>query len=58
MECMLRLCQRKWRHADQVIVGEGESVILDVVEGRPTDKIIRAPVRKIWMRPRSRIIPF
>ncbi|MCD8218742.1 MAG: B12-binding domain-containing radical SAM protein [Clostridiales bacterium] len=28
-------------HADQVIVGEGESVILDVVEGRITDKIIR-----------------
>ncbi len=28
-------------HADHVIVGEGESVILDVVEGRLTDKIIR-----------------
>ncbi|MCD8230381.1 MAG: B12-binding domain-containing radical SAM protein [Clostridiales bacterium] len=28
-------------HADQVIVGEGESVILDVVEGRMTDRIIR-----------------
>lgn len=34
------------RHADQVIVGEGESVILDVVEGRLTDKIIRAPCPK------------
>ncbi|MCD8365131.1 MAG: B12-binding domain-containing radical SAM protein [Clostridiales bacterium] len=29
------------RHADHVIVGEGESVILDVAEGRLTDKIIR-----------------
>ena len=29
-------------HADQVIVGEGESVILDVVEGRITDPIVRA----------------
>ena len=29
-------------HADQVIVGEGERVILDVVEGRLTDKIIYA----------------
>lgn len=28
------------RHADQVIVGEGERTILDVVEGRLTDKII------------------
>lgn len=27
-------------HADQVITGEGESVILDVVEGRLTDKIV------------------
>lgn len=27
-------------HADHVIVGEGESVILDVVENRQTDKII------------------
>ena len=29
------------RHADQVITGEGEKVILDVVEGRRTDRIIR-----------------
>ncbi len=28
-------------HADHVITGEGEAVILDVVEGRITDKIIR-----------------
>ncbi len=28
------------RHADQVITGEGEKVILDVVEGRITDKIV------------------
>ncbi|MGI6218105.1 MAG: B12-binding domain-containing radical SAM protein, partial [Coriobacteriales bacterium] len=28
-------------HADQVIVGEGENVILDVVEGRITDPIVR-----------------
>ena len=28
-------------HADQVIVGEGESVILDVIEGRIKDKIVR-----------------
>ncbi|MGN0709462.1 MAG: B12-binding domain-containing radical SAM protein [Anaerovoracaceae bacterium] len=28
------------RHADQVIVGEGEKVILDVVEGRITDRIV------------------
>lgn len=27
-------------HVDQVIVGEGESSILDVVEGRITDKIV------------------
>ncbi|MCI1727643.1 MAG: B12-binding domain-containing radical SAM protein [Lachnospiraceae bacterium] len=31
------------RYADQVIVGEGESVILDVVEGRIRDKIVNAP---------------
>jgi radical SAM superfamily enzyme YgiQ (UPF0313 family) len=31
------------KYADQVIVGEGESVILDVVEGRITDKIVYAP---------------
>ncbi|WP_207302781.1 B12-binding domain-containing radical SAM protein [Olsenella sp. Marseille-P4559] len=29
-------------HADQVIVGEGESVILDAVEGRRTEEIVRA----------------
>ncbi len=28
-------------HADHVIVGEGESVILDVIEGRLTDPVIR-----------------
>ena len=28
------------QHADQVIVGEGEKVILDVVEGRITDRIV------------------
>lgn len=28
-------------HADQVITGEGEKVILDVVEGRRTEKIVR-----------------
>jgi len=31
-------------HADQVITGEGEKVILDVVEGRITDKIVKGPV--------------
>lgn len=29
------------QHADQVIVGEGEKVILDVVEGRITDRIVQ-----------------
>ena len=29
-------------HVDQVVVGEGESVILDVVEGRLTDPIVHA----------------
>ncbi|MGN1390021.1 MAG: B12-binding domain-containing radical SAM protein [Bulleidia sp.] len=29
------------RHADQVLVGEGEKEILDVIEGRKTGKIIR-----------------
>ena len=29
------------RHADQVITGEGEKVILDVVEGRLTDRVVR-----------------
>lgn len=28
-------------HADQVIVGEGEKVILDVVEGRRTERIVK-----------------
>lgn len=31
------------QYADQVIVGEGESVILDVVEGRIKDKIVHSP---------------
>ena len=30
-------------HADQGLVGEGEKVILDVVEGRLTDPIVRGP---------------
>lgn len=30
------------KHADQAIVGEGENVILDVVEGRNKDRIVRA----------------
>lgn len=30
------------QHADQVIVGEGENVILNVVEGRNKDRIVRA----------------
>ena len=29
------------KHADQVLTGEGEKIILDVVEGRLTDKIVR-----------------
>ncbi|MGI6217068.1 MAG: B12-binding domain-containing radical SAM protein [Coriobacteriales bacterium] len=29
-------------HADQVLVGEGENIILDAVEGRLTDPIVRA----------------
>ena len=28
------------RHADQVIIGEGEKVILDVIEGRIRDKVV------------------
>lgn len=36
------LPQEAAEHADQVIVGEGESVILDVAEGRTTDKIVYA----------------
>ncbi len=34
------------RHADQVIVGEGETVIRDVVEGKIRDKIVHAPCLK------------
>ncbi len=34
------------QHADQVITGEGETVILDVVEGRNTDRIVHAPCLK------------
>ena len=30
-------------HADQVITGEGEKIIVDVVEGRINDKIVNAP---------------
>jgi radical SAM superfamily enzyme YgiQ (UPF0313 family) len=37
------LPQEALEHADQVIVGEGETVILDVVEGRNTEKIVYAP---------------
>ncbi|MGI6211112.1 MAG: B12-binding domain-containing radical SAM protein [Anaerovoracaceae bacterium] len=29
------------QHADQVLTGEGEKIILDVVEGRVTDQIVR-----------------
>lgn len=29
------------KHADQVLTGEGEKIILDVVEGRITDRIVR-----------------
>ena len=36
------LPQEALRHADQVIVGEGEDVIVDVVEGRLTEPIVRA----------------
>lgn len=35
------LPQEALRYADQVITGEGEKVILDVVEGRLTDKIVK-----------------
>ncbi|MGB4748304.1 MAG: radical SAM protein [Bacillota bacterium] len=34
------------QHADQVVVGEAETVILDVVEGRITDKIVYADYLK------------
>ena len=34
------------RHADQVIVGEGETAILDVVEGRRSEKIVYAQCLK------------
>lgn len=40
------LPQEALQHADQVIVGEGETVILDAVEGRNTKKIIHAPCLK------------
>jgi radical SAM superfamily enzyme YgiQ (UPF0313 family) len=40
------LPQEALAHADQVIVGEGETVILDVVEGRNTKKIVYAPCLK------------
>lgn len=30
------------RHADQVVVGEGETVILDVIEGRHTEPIVQS----------------
>lgn len=33
-------------HADQVITGEGEAVILDVVEGRIRDRIVQSPCLK------------
>lgn len=32
--------QEAMQHADQIIVGEGEQVILDVVEGRITDRLV------------------
>lgn len=34
------------QHADCVVVGEGEAVITDIVEGRLTDKIVFAPCVK------------
>ena len=34
------------QHADQVITGEGESIILDVVEGRRTEKIVKGTAYK------------
>lgn len=34
------------QHADQVITGEGEAAILDVVEGRNTEKIVHAQYLK------------
>ena len=34
------------QHADQVIVGEAETVILDVIEGRIPEKIVHAPCLK------------
>lgn len=39
MHCTV-LPQEALEHADQVIVGEGEKVILDVVEGRNKDRIV------------------
>lgn len=36
------------RHADQIITGEGEKVILDVVEGRRTEKIVEGiPIKNL-----------
>ena len=36
------------KHADQVMVGEGEKIILDVVEGRITDRIVQGiPIRDL-----------
>lgn len=35
------LPQEALKHADQVIVGEGEKVILDVVEGRRTESLVQ-----------------
>lgn len=39
------LPQEALRHADQVIVGEGEDVIVDVIEGRRTESIVRAELK-------------
>ncbi len=36
--------QEAAEHADQVVVGEAETVIVDVVEGRITDRIVQAPL--------------
>jgi len=40
------LPQEALEHADQVVTGEGETVIKDVVEGRITDRIVHAPCLK------------
>lgn len=39
------------QHADTVIAGEGEEIILDVVEGRRAERIVRAG--PIWQRTRN-----